>query len=62
MAQFYYEHFSESRWRYENHINLKIDADALNRSRRRFCVRRTIIISIQDSQGSMLVSAHASTE
>jgi hypothetical protein len=29
-------------WRSEIHINLKIDADALNRRRRRFCVRRTI--------------------
>jgi len=29
-------------WRCEIHINLKIDADALNRRRRRFCVRRTI--------------------
>jgi hypothetical protein len=28
-------------WRSEIHINLKIDADALNRRRRRFCVRRT---------------------
>jgi hypothetical protein len=29
-------------WRSEIHINLKIDADDLNRRRRRFCVRRTI--------------------
>jgi len=29
-------------WRSEIHINLKIDADVLNRRRRRFCVRRTI--------------------
>jgi hypothetical protein len=29
-------------WRSEIHINLKIDADALNRRRRRFSVRRTI--------------------
>jgi hypothetical protein len=29
-------------WRSEIHINLKIDADALNRRRRRFCVHRTI--------------------
>jgi hypothetical protein len=29
-------------WRSEIHINLKIDADALNRRRRRFCVRRSI--------------------
>jgi hypothetical protein len=28
--------------RCEIHINLKIDADALNRRRRRFCVRRTV--------------------
>jgi len=47
-------------WRSEIHKNLKIVADALNRRRRRFCVRRTII-SIKDSEGSMLVSAHAST-
>jgi hypothetical protein len=29
-------------WSSETHINLKIDADALNRRRRRFCVRRTM--------------------
>jgi hypothetical protein len=29
-------------WRSEIRINLKIDADAPNRRRRRFCVRRTI--------------------
>jgi len=29
-------------WRSEIRINLKIDADALNRRRRRFCVRRTV--------------------
>jgi hypothetical protein len=29
-------------WRSEIRINLKIDADALNRRRRRFCVRRSI--------------------
>jgi hypothetical protein len=29
-------------WRSKIHENLKIDADALNRRRRRFCVRRTI--------------------
>jgi hypothetical protein len=29
-------------WRSEIHINLKIDADALNRRRSRFCVRRKI--------------------
>jgi hypothetical protein len=29
-------------WRSEIHINLKIDAGALNRRRRRFCVRRSI--------------------
>jgi len=28
--------------RSEIHINLKIEADALNRRRRHFCVRRTI--------------------
>jgi hypothetical protein len=40
-AQFYYEHVSnvvES----ETHINLKIDAYAMKRSWRRFCVRRKI--------------------
>jgi hypothetical protein len=31
-----------SLWRSEIHINLKSDADALNRRRRRFCVRRKI--------------------
>jgi hypothetical protein len=29
-------------WRSEIRINLKIDADALSRRRRRFCVRHTI--------------------
>jgi hypothetical protein len=29
-------------WRSENHKNLKIDADALNRRRRRFLLRYTI--------------------
>jgi hypothetical protein len=29
-------------WRSENHINTKTDADALNRHRRRFCVRRRV--------------------
>jgi hypothetical protein len=29
-------------WRSEIHMNLKNDADALNRRRRRFCVRRTM--------------------
>jgi hypothetical protein len=29
-------------WRSEIHINLKMDADALNRRRRRFCVRSTM--------------------
>jgi hypothetical protein len=29
-------------WKSEIHINLKIDADALNRRRRRLCVRRTV--------------------
>jgi hypothetical protein len=29
-------------WRSENHNNLKIDADALNRRRRRFLLRCTI--------------------
>jgi hypothetical protein len=29
-------------WRREIHMNLKIDADALNRRRRRFCGRRTV--------------------
>jgi hypothetical protein len=32
----------ETLWRSEIHINLKIGADALNRRRRRFSVRRTI--------------------
>jgi hypothetical protein len=49
-------------WRSGIHINVKIDADALNRLRRRFCVRRTIyIVSIKDSEDSMHISAHAST-
>jgi hypothetical protein len=42
-------------------MNLKIDADALNRRRRRFSVRRKNIISMKDSEGSMLVSVHAHT-
>jgi hypothetical protein len=48
-------------WRSEIHINLQIDADALNRRRRRFLSALQYIISIKDSEGSMLVSAHAST-
>jgi hypothetical protein len=31
-------------WRSEIHINLKMDANALNRRRRRFCVRRTMYL------------------
>jgi hypothetical protein len=46
-------------WRSEYHINLKIDAEALNRRRRCFCVRRTIYY-IKDSEGSIMVSAYAS--
>jgi len=46
--------------RNENHINLKIDEDKLNRCRRRLCVHRKIY-HIKDSEGSMLVSAHACT-
>jgi hypothetical protein len=34
-------------WRSEIHINLKIDADALNRRWRRFCVRRTVYYMYQ---------------
>jgi hypothetical protein len=37
-------------WRSEIHINLKIDADALNRRRRRFCIRRKIY-HIYEEQG-----------
>jgi len=48
-------------WRYEIHINLKIDVNALNRRRRRFCVRRKYVVSIRDSEGSMLISGHASS-
>jgi hypothetical protein len=29
-------------WRSEIHINLKIDAEALNRRWRRFCIRSTV--------------------
>jgi hypothetical protein len=29
-------------WRREIHINLKIDADAMNQRRRRFCAPRTV--------------------
>jgi len=43
-----------------NHINLKIDANALNR-RRRASVSAVKYICIKDSEGSMLVSAHAPT-
>jgi len=38
---FYYEDVLKRR-RNEIHINLKFNADALNRRRRRFCVRRTV--------------------
>jgi hypothetical protein len=48
-------------WRSEIHINVKIDADALNRRRRRFCVRVQYVIYIKDTECSILVSAHAST-
>jgi hypothetical protein len=48
-------------WRSEIHINLKIVTDALNRRRRRFMSAVQYIISIEDSEGSMLVSAHTST-
>jgi hypothetical protein len=47
-------------WRSHIHIILQIDADALNRRRRRFCVRRTMY-HMKDSEGSILVSTHAST-
>jgi hypothetical protein len=47
--------------RSEIHNNLKIDADALNRRRRRFSVRRTVYHIYQDSEGCMLVGANAST-
>jgi hypothetical protein len=46
-------------WRSEIYINLKIDADALHRRRRHFCFRCAIYY-IKDSEGSMLISAHAS--
>jgi hypothetical protein len=59
IAPFYYEHVSQRCGETKIHTNLKIDADALNRRRRRFCVRRKIYLS--DSEGSTLVSAHAST-
>jgi hypothetical protein len=42
-------------------MNLKIDADALNRRRRRFESALQYVTSIKDSEGSMLLSAHAST-
>jgi len=47
-------------WRSGIHVNLKIDADTLNRRRRRFwsAVQYT---SIKDSDGNMLAGAHAST-
>jgi hypothetical protein len=42
-------------------MNLKIDTDALNRRWRQFVSAVKYIISIKNSEGSMLVSAHAST-
>jgi hypothetical protein len=42
-------------------MNLKIDADTLNRRRRTFVSAVEYIISFKDSEGSMLVYAHAST-
>jgi hypothetical protein len=48
-------------WRSEIRINLKIDVDALNRRRHAFVSAVQYVISIKDSEGSMLVSAHAST-
>jgi len=47
-------------WRSDIHMNLKIDDDALNRRRRRFCVRLTICHIYQRQCRHMLVSAHAS--
>jgi hypothetical protein len=47
-------------WGSKIHINLKNDGYALNRRRRRVCVSRKIY-HIKDSEGSMLVSAHAYT-
>jgi hypothetical protein len=38
---------SKTLWRSQVHINLKIDADALNRRRRRFCVRRKMYHTYQ---------------
>jgi hypothetical protein len=37
-------------WRSRIHINLKIDADALNRRRRRFCVRRKVYHIYQEQR------------
>jgi hypothetical protein len=48
-------------WRSEIHINLKIDADALNRQLRRFMSALKYIVSIEDSEGSMLVYEHSSS-
>jgi hypothetical protein len=37
-------------WRSEIHMNSKIDADALNRRRRRFCIRRKIYHIYQEQR------------
>jgi hypothetical protein len=47
-------------WRSEIHINLKIDANALNRRRRCFSPTKQYIMSIKGSDGNVLASAHAS--
>jgi hypothetical protein len=46
--------------RSEIQINLKIDAEDLNRRCRRFCVRRPVH-HISGSEGSLLVIVHALT-
>jgi hypothetical protein len=41
-------------------MKLLIDADALNRRRRRFLPAVQYIICVKDNDGSVIVSAHAS--
>jgi hypothetical protein len=48
-------------WSSEIHINLKIDADALTDAGVAFVSAVQYIMSIKDSEGSILVSAYAST-
>jgi len=48
-------------WRSETHINLKTDADVLTDAGVAFVSGSLYVICLEESEGSMMVSAHAST-